>query len=418
MRFKNGLRLLLVPDSTAVAVEVATWFAAPAAGGRAEPAGLARMLEHLGFRSVTGRVAAEGGTAGSFSTADVTCFYETLPPGGIEAGLDLEAERMKTLGVAPADLEAERARAQAQARDHEAGGPAARGLRRLYGILFPEKPYRLAPEGTEESLSRITASDCQQAFRARFGPERALVTVVGRFDPEPALSAARARLEAIPARGRAAEMGRSAMKPSGAPARGRRVTESYEQDLRLLILGWSASAAGDSDAVALDLLGRALGAGSGSKLEQEAVGPGAGLLFAQGGYDGQRDAGVFYVMGGIRPDADSAAIERDMVGRVEKLASEPVSAEEVERARRQAESAILFGWQAVHGRTLALGAAELVEGDHRAAWSRLERLRRIGPSDLQRAAARVLKSENRAAVWLVPAGAGSAGVPAGGAAKR
>ena len=95
-----------------------------------------------------------------------------------------------------------------------------------------------------------------------------------------------------------------------------------------------------------------------------------------------------------------------------------MSDEELERARRQAEIEILVGWQAVHGRTLALGTAELVDGDHRGAWSRLERLRQIGVADLQRAAARVLKSENRAAVWLVPAGAEAARAPAGGAAKR
>src|SRR5207247_9628061 len=104
--------------------------------------------------------------------------------------------------------------------------------------------------------------------------------------------------------------------------------------------------------------------------------------------------------------------------RAERVASEAGSGGGLERARRQAEIEILVGWQAVHGRTLALGTAELVDGDHRGAWSRLGRLRQIGAADLQRAAARVLKSENRAAVWLVPAGAEAARAPAGGAAKR
>jgi zinc protease len=138
---------------------------------------------------------------------------------------------------------------------------------------------------------------------------------------------------------------------------------------------------------------------------REAVGSDRDFLFAQGGYDGHQSAGLFYALGVLRPGADSAAAERGLAARVEKLAAEPVTAEELERARRQAEGGILFAWQGVHGRTLALGLAQIVDGDYRGAWTRLERVRALAAADLQRAAARVLKPENRGVVWLVPGGA-------------
>src|SRR5207247_5471872 len=111
VRLKNGLQLLLVPDSTAVAVEVASWFAAPAAAGRAEPPGLARVLEGLASRGGAGRVASEGGSAGSFSTADLICFHETVPPAAPEAGLERAAARSKAVDLAPAESDASRGRA-------------------------------------------------------------------------------------------------------------------------------------------------------------------------------------------------------------------------------------------------------------------------------------------------------------------
>src|SRR5262249_35598338 len=155
-----GLRLLLVPDSTATAVEVASWFEADARPG------VTRLLERLVSRARAGqarRVAAEGGTSGSFSTYDLPCFFETLPAGSLELGFELEAERMSALSVSAADLDAERARARAERQARESAGPASRGLQRLYAAHFPALPYRLPPSGTDEDIARLTVKDCQDA---------------------------------------------------------------------------------------------------------------------------------------------------------------------------------------------------------------------------------------------------------------
>jgi zinc protease len=87
---------------------------------------------------------------------------------------------------------------------------------------------------------------------------------------------------------------------------------------------------------------------------------------------------------------------------VERLGDEPVSADELDRARRQAEIGILLAWQTAHGRAQSLGLAQLVEGDFQKAWQRIDRMRALTPADLQRAAARVLKPDARCVVWMTP----------------
>jgi zinc protease len=409
----NGLRVLLVPDSLATAVEVGAWFDAGVGNEKPGLSGITRLLERLMSRGADSedrnrRIAATGGVAGSFTLPDAACFYETLPASELELGFRNEAERMKSLTVSPAALESERARMRAEQRARGEGGPGSRGLQRLYAALYPGHPYRLPPSGTDADLARITARDCEDDFRARFSPNRALVTVVGRFEAARALELARAWLEPLPRRAPPAPR-----PPRAAAARERRVTQRFDFELRLLFVGWRAPGQGDERSVPLELLGGVLSSGSGSRLAREASGPGRDLLVAQAGYEGRREGGLFYAYGALRPGADSAAVEKDLVARIEKLATEPVSAEELEAAKRQAESTTLFGWQAVHGRTTALGAAQLVDGDFQRAWSRVARLRQMGAADLQRAAAGVLKGENRSVVWLVPPG----GSPRAGGVK-
>jgi len=398
----NGLRVLLAPDSLATAVEVGAWFGAGQADENPLLPGITRVLEGLMWRGPgseerSRRVAAAGGVAGSITTPDLTCFYETLPVSELELGLQIEAARMRSLAVTPSELDAERARIRAERGARGETDPGARGLQRLFAAVFPGHPYRRPPAGTDAGLARITARDCEADFRARFAPNRALVSIVGRFDPAAALALARATLGPLPRR--APPPPRPA--PTAAP-RVRRSSEPLDSQLRLLFLGWRAPAGGDPDAAPLDVLARVLASGPGSRLVRETAGADSDLLFAKAAYEGRREGGLFYAFGALKPGADSAAVEQALAARIEKLATTPVEDEELERAKRQAESATLFGWQNVHGRGTALGTAQLVEGDFRATWSRLEHIRKLSAADVQRAAARVLKGETRSAVWLVP----------------
>lgn len=399
---KNGLRVLLVPDSTAVAVEVESWFAAGLADEKPGRVGISRLVAGLMARSPGSQdgarqVEAQGGNSGTFSSPDLACFYETLPAGSLELDLKLEAGRMKTLEAGAAALDAERARLAAERRGRAESAPGVRGLQRLYAALYPGHPYRLPTTGVDADLARLTERDVADQFRSRFAPDQALVTVVGRFEPDAALKLARSWLEPLPRRGTAAPA------PSApGPIRERRVSEPLDFNLRLLFVGWRAPGEGDPDAVALDALGRVLSGGTVARLPSEAVGPDRDLLFAQAGYDGRARGGLFYAYAALRPGADSVAVEKDLIARVEKLAGEPIAPEELERVKRQAEVAALFGWQAAHDRSLALGGAALIDGDYRSAWSRVDRVRALAAADLQRAAARTLKAETRAVLWLVP----------------
>lgn len=399
----NGLRVLLAPDPSASGLDVTLWFDA---GVRTEPAGRGGIT-HLVSRlmSRTGGAGAKaieietlGGASSSFTTPDFTGFSVTGPPSILEPALALHAARMADLQPTAEAIAAERAGIAAERPRRPESSPNGRAIRLLFGMLDPTLGYRAPITGSDEDLARVTAKDCSDYFRARFGPASGLLTVVGRFDPVAAQSALAGTV------GRTARHGTPAPRPPArrlvpppAPAR-----EPSDFQLPTLFVGWRAPAGSSTDAAALDLLSRLLTTGVSARLAGALMTPERGGVFVQGGYDARRDGGLFYAAVATAPRADGEAIEKALIGEVERLAHEPVEAAELERARRQAESNLLFGWQASWSRAQALGTAQMVDGDWRSAWNRLDQYRKVTPEQVERAAAAVLKPDARAIVWLTP----------------
>ncbi len=403
---KNGLRLLLAPDSTSVAVDVAVWYRAGAVHERAGISGISRLFERLLFagsgsfgpQEHARLVQAEGGSVGAYTTSDYACTYQTIPSGALELVLKLEADRIGSLKLTDAAVEAAKRTTRAEKRQRDEAsliGGAFEGLGRL---AWPGHPYRWPVMGLDEDLVRISLADCQAYYLEHFAPNNATVTIVGRFDPDQALLAAKRWLEPVKRRRLAGD----AARPEPAQTTARRAFERMDVPLGLVLVGWRAPGHGDPDSPALGLLSRILTRGPASRLQRALKAEPLRCVLVQGVLDDRRDDALLCAVAVTRPGADSATVERVLVEEVEKLGREPVGEEELERARRQEEIATLLAWQTVRGRADALGSAQMLQGDWRAAALRLDRVLRLTPADLQRAAARVLVPGGRDVLWVAP----------------
>lgn len=403
---KNGVRILLAPDSSAAAVDVAAWYPGGAGAEPAGRSGVAHVVEGLvmrASRAAAAGVLAAGGSTASAVAPDYATFYETGPPECLEAALRLEAERMKSLPVRPAELDAVRA-AQLAERAARPATPEVRGVQGLYALLDPGLVYGRSAEGSAADVERLTARDCEDAFRSGFATSGALVTVVGRFDPARAEALASQAFGAVPAR--PAPAPRAASGGERRAAGGAPSTDRAEVELPTLFMGWRAPGAGDADAEALDLLGRILAGGAASRVSA-ALGGGA----VQGGYDARRDGGLLFVAVAVPPGVDTAKVVQVVGTEMMRAVSAPAAAGELERAERQAESTLLFGTQTARGRAQSLGTAALSAGDWRRSAARLEALRALTAADLSRAAGRVLTPDRRATFWLLPVAGAAGGKP-------
>jgi zinc protease len=418
---KNGMRLLLAPDSTAAAVDVAVWYRAGTVHERVGLSGISRLFEQLMFagserygpQEHSRLVQAEGGSAGAHTTSDYACFYQTIPSGALELVLKLEADRIGSLKLTDAALEAGKRVVRAEKRRRAGASPIGSLFEGLGRLAWPDHPYRWPVFGLDEDLVRISLADCQAFYLNHYAPNNATVTIVGRFDPDQALQLAKRWLEPLKRR----QVANDAARIEPAQKTGRRAFERREVPTGVVLVGWKGPGHADPDSPALSLLSRILTGGPSARLQRALTAEPLRCVLVQGTLDDRRDAALLCAVAVLRPGADSAAVERVLVEEVEKLALEPVGEEELEHARRQEEIGTLLAWQKVRGRADALGSSQLVEGDWRAAALRLERVRRLTPADLQRAAARVLIAGGRNVLWVAPVNPPAA-VPAGSGGGR
>ena len=412
---KNGLRVLLAPDSLAAGVDVAVWYRA---GTRFEPpgmSGITHLIERWMFRGTKNfgpgqhrrLVQEHGGTAGTFTTSDASCFYETVPAEALELALRLEADRMGALQMTTAELERVRRIAGEENQQLERSGPIRVGLQKLYATAFAGHPYAWPATGLAQDLGRVTLVACQAYLRARYAPGNAVLVLTGRFDPAMALGLVRRHFGPI------APAPAVAAKPLELPQKDaeRRASDRVQSDIRILLVGWRGPGGADPSAVPLDLVARLLATGPRSRLGAALMTPPLmPCLGVEGGFDARRDGSLLYVTAAVRSGVDSADVERALLAEAERLAATPPPSEELDAAKREVELAMMREWQTVRGRGQVIGEAEAVLGDHRLAAQRLQRLRELTPDDVMRAAAVVLEPGRRSVVWLIPGrGAGGGG---------
>lgn len=416
LTLKNGARLLLVPDPRAAAVSVAVWVESGVRYERPGIIGISHLVEHLsacgvapgGEPELRRRIEAVGGTTASFTTADFTCFAHAVPRASLELLFQLEAGRFAARPTL-AMLDRVRAVAREEIRARAQVNPLERPLQQLYAVAFPGHPYRWPVLGADEDLARLTLEDCDEFLRARYAPDQTVITVVGDFDPEQALGFARRYIEPITLRGgRRAPPARAEAERPGE----RRGAASGELPVPMLVVGWRAPIGADDDA-AFSLMSALLTGGPGGRLSRRLIADEKTCLFARTGRDRQRDGTVFWAAAAIRPGADSLAVERSLVGEIERLAGEPIGGEELDRTRRQLEVGLLLGRQTAGDRGQVVGTAQMVAGDWQDADRQLKRLRALTPADVQQAAARALAAPRRTVVWL-SAAAPDAGGTGGG----
>jgi zinc protease len=281
--------------------------------------------------------------------------------------------------------------------------PLSTGLVQLCGTAFEGHPYARPVVGLEEDLDRITADDCRTYHAARYAPNNAVVTVVGRFDPAEALEAARRTFETVPKR-KVPAAPPAALRTANAS---RTVAEPYPFQTPAVVVGWRLPAAKGADLAALELTSRILSSRPSSRLQKVLAVRGGPNALVRGELDLRAEAGLLAVAAVLPAGADTAAmraVEKTLLDEVERFTTEGAGAEELEAARHAALLGSSLGRESARGQALVLGAAHVIGGDARLDAKRLERLAVATAADVRKVAARHLVPASRTIVWLLPAG--------------
>ncbi len=405
----NGLRVLLAERHSDPVVAVMTWYKVGARNEREHEAGVSHFLEHMMFKGsaryekgevdlVTTRL---GGSNNAFTSYDHTAYWFELASDRWELALDIEADRMQSLALDPAEFAAER---EVVLEELAMGlDDPWRGLTDLVqASLFGRHPYRRPIIGYPDALRALSVDAMRDYYRRFYHPGNATLVLCGDLQPDQALRAIEQRFGALP-RGMdyaAADCFRPALET---PAGEQRLSMSWDDQGRRLALAWPTAPVGSDDDWALDVISNVLTGGRSSRLHRRLVVE-QGLATSLATHNDTRiEGGVFWLFAECAQGVEPARLEAAVDQELERLAGERVRAAELARVR-----SMLAASEAHENETASDLAEELgefaVDVHWRVALEALEHLLAVEPEALRQTAGRLLSRERRVAGWCLPKG--------------
>ncbi len=402
----NGLRVLTLESHAAPVASV--WMVYKVGSRHEKPGrtGLSHVLEHMMFKGtetlphgeIDRLLALAGADHNAWTDLDVTAYHSTLPAGGMEVALRIEADRMRNARMDEADWATEKSVILSEL-DGDENEPTTRLIDKLMETAFTVHGYRWPTIGKREDVAATTAADVRAHYETYYQPNNAILVLVGDFKTEAALELVRRHFDRIPRGPEAPEV--TVREPEQTAER--RVTLRGAAGARYGLAQYHTPGVTHGDVFALDLLDTILGSGRSSRLYDALVENGL-TTDATCDLSLNRDSGwmSFLVTApagrGAKPEAE---IEAALDGTLRALAEEGVTPEELRKAKNQAKAEFLYDQDSVTSLAESIAYYAAVH-DWRHWRDYLEKVERVTCADVQRVARAWLRAENRSFGWFLP----------------
>ena len=412
-RLANGLRLIVAEDHLAPVVAINVWYDVGSKHEQPGKTGFAHLFEHVmfqGSRHVAkaehiALVQAAGGTMNGTTWLDRTNYFETLPSHQLDLGLWLEADRMATLldALSQENLDNQREVVKNEKRWSYDNRPYGSWQEKLQAHLFPpEHPYHHSTIGSMEDLDAASLEDVAAFFRTYYAPNNAVLSVVGDVSTAEVRASVERYFGAIPANPSIPPLGDLSLPPT----LGGEIREIVDDQVPLprIYFGFRAPVFGDPRLDALDVAGQILAGGKGSRLHRRLVRDERiaqdVALFTLGFVGG---ASICVGWATVRPGVSVDRVEAAFHEELERLALEPVSADELARAFALIEADELSALQRVEERADRLSMYATLFDDPGLINSMLPRYLAVTPEAILEVAAATFRPDNRLVMTYLPA---------------
>lgn len=416
----NGLTVIVRSERAAPIGSFWIWYRV---GGRNEVPGItgvSHWAEHMLFKgterypkgAIFRTITANGGSLNGFTWLDYTAYFETLPVDRIDVAFDIESDRMVNSRFDPDEVASERTVIISERQGNE-NSPTFLLNEELTAASFKAHPYGQGVIGYMSDLRTMTRDDLYGHYQTYYRPNNAVVVFVGDLEAEDALERIERYFGGLE-RGPEIPVVRT-VEPEQFGER--RVTVRRPAPNRVVSMAHRGVPASHPDVpalIALDAVlsgGKPMSFGGGasmgrsSRLYRSLVATGltasAGSSFAL-----SIDPLLVGVSATLRPESDRDQVENVIVGELDRLASEPVGQDELQRALKQILAQFTYSQQSVSSKAYLLGSLATVAPE-RTPQSLIDEVLAVTPDDLQRVAATYLTWERRTTGWLLPGEPGS-----------
>ena len=401
----NGLRVLLFPDASKPTVTVNIAYGVGSVHENYGETGMAHLLEHMLFKGtpkhtdIPGEMKARGVETNATTSLDRTNYYGSFPANDetLDWMLGLEADRMIHSFVAKKDLDSEMTVVRNEMERME-NNPGAMMFQRLRSTAYLWHNYGNSTIGARSDVENVPIERLQAFYRAWYRPDNATLIVAGRIDP--AATLAKVQRHFGPLKRPAAALPRLYTAEPTQDGE-REVIVRRSGDTRFVGIAYHTPGTTHPDSAALEVLMDILGDVPTGRLHKALVETKI-AAYAGGGNNDLREGGLATLIAATPKDGDLAKAEAELLRQLEtRLVAEPITADEIEKAKQRIANAYERGFANVNSVAMAL-TESVAAGDWRLYFLRRDQIASVTVDDVNRVARTYFKPSNRTIGRFVP----------------
>jgi len=405
----NGLTILTCEDHTVQTVSYQTFVNV---GSRDEvkpgKTGLAHLFEHMMFRGTEKypdydqALGNYGPETNAWTGNDCTDYFVDVKADYLEKVIEVEADRIRNLRFNNETFRTELGPVKEERRRFQVDDPDGFLGEKFYELAYKKHTYHHPVIGWEEDLEKnIQVEDGLEFKKTFYSPGYCIISVAGNFDTDEVIEWIKKyygdwKAQSPP----------DIQIPEEPPQREERVKEFVWKDSQIspkLLIGYHGPdiSVETNDFAALKIISKVWFLRSGrltKKLYQD-------LQLVDriwGNMEEQKDPGLFVISANLKKEKSLDQVKSVIFDEVEKLREEPVTPNELQKAKNSLKADLLYRLNRPHAVAGTIGFLETVGGDYHLIFKLQEKYKQITAKDVQEVAYRVLSPTNRTVVTLVP----------------
>jgi zinc protease len=403
-RLANGLQILLIPDDSKPTTTVNVTYRVGSRHESYGETGMAHLLEHMLFKGtprnpqVWGDFNKRGFRANGSTWYDRTNYFASFSANddNLRWYLAWQADAMVNSFIARKDLDSEMTVVRNEMEMGE-NDPGRILMEKTVSAMYQWHNYGKSTIGARADVEGVDIGHLQAFYRRYYQPDNATLIVSGKFDVAKVLAWVQQDFGAIP-------------KPT------RKLPELYTLDavqdgeravtlrrvggVPLIYAGYHVVPGAHADYADVELLSLILGDSPSGRLHRALTEKQlAASVFSFS--EGLADPGFILLGAQLGPDQDLAASSKALLGAVESFKQQPVTPEELDRAKAK----WLKAWDSGFSDPQHIGVAlseSVAQGDWRLFFLTRDRVKAATLADVQRVAQTAFVSSNRTLGEYVP----------------
>ncbi|MCP0914590.1 MULTISPECIES: M16 family metallopeptidase [Legionella] len=409
----NGLKVVVKEDHRAPVAVAMIWYNVGSADEPGGITGISHALEHLMFKGTekfplgvfSKTIAALGGQENAFTNNDYTAYFEKIATPHLKTSFELEADRMQNLLLDKEEFGKEIKVIQEERRLRTDDNPQALTFERFMAAAHLASPYHHPVIGWMSDLEQMSVEDARAWHQKYYAPNNATLVVVGDVIPAQVYELAKTYFGKIPARTSAPR--KLQLEP---PALGKKTIEVHAPaQIPMLMLGYTVpsvkttSPENEVEPYALEILAGILDAGDSGRFTKNLVRGKQIASTADIYYNLYTRYQTQFILYGTPSQGHTLDdLRKGFLAEIERLKTEKISEPELQRVKTQIIAQKTFEKDSIFGQAMEIGLLETIGLGWQTADRYVERINRVTPEQLQRAAQRYFAENYLTEARLIP----------------